>query len=347
MKLDVAKVSVPFKRTINISRVDYAAQDMLIVRLEQDGVAGYGEASRFAVYGAEIEPMAKALAVVAPILVRRRLADPADLWSELAPFFKDQPFAQCALDVAAHDLWAKLRGMPLYQALGLKAEGMPPSCYTVFLDTPARMLADLASYGDWPVIKVKVGIQGDIDNVRLLRANTAAAIRVDANGGWTADVAAAKSDELASLGVTSVEQPLKPDDWSGMATLSRTSALPLFADESCRTFADLERCAQVFVGVNIKLMKAGGITPALRMIREARRLGLQVMLGCMPETTIGVSAIAHLASLLNCMDADGPELMAGDVARGLRLTRGRFHHNRLPGLGFELDDQLIFGSRLP
>jgi L-alanine-DL-glutamate epimerase-like enolase superfamily enzyme len=267
---------------------------------------------------------------------------PASLWAALAPRLGREPFAQCALDVAAHDLWAKLQGKPLHAVLGVDPSAAPVSAYTVFLDQPERMAADVRAYAAWPIIKIKVGVPGDVDNVRLIREHTRAAIRVDANTGWTAPVAAAKSRELEDLGVTSIEQPLGADDWAGMERLSRETMLPLVADESCRTFADLERCAQVFDAVNIKMMKAGGITPTLAMIAEARRLGLGVMVGCMPESTVGISAIAHVAPLLDFVDADGSELLAEDVAAGIRLARGRFQYNGEPGLGFALDDARFF-----
>jgi L-alanine-DL-glutamate epimerase-like enolase superfamily enzyme len=160
--------------------------------------------------------------------------------------------------------------------------------------------------------------------------------RVDANTAWTADEAIRNAAELAQLGVEFIEQPLPRDAWEPMRHVFRESTLPVIADESCQREEDVERCAGCFHGINIKLTKCGGLTPARKMIERARQLGLKVMVGCMTESTVGCSAIAQLLPLLDYVDMDGPMLIARDVATGIRLDRGRVIFPRENGCGVRL-----------
>ena len=200
---------------------------------------------------------------------------------------------------------------------------LPASNYTIGLDTIERMAAKMDEYADWPIFKIKLGTADDLKIVRELRRHTSAVFRVDANCAWTADEAIVNARELKELGVEFIEQPLAAGDWAGMRRVFSQSALPLVADESCQTEEDVERCQGVFHGINIKLSKCGGMTPARRMIAHARGLGLKVMMGCMTESTVGISAIAQFLPLLDYVDMDGAELIARDVATGVRLDRGR------------------------
>ncbi|MCW5559679.1 MAG: dipeptide epimerase, partial [Verrucomicrobiae bacterium] len=175
----------------------------------------------------------------------------------------------------------------------------------------------------WPIYKIKLGTPEDLEIVRELRRHTDAAFRVDANTAWTAERTLELAPELKRLGVEFIEQPLPPDDWDGMRRVFPDCALPVFADESCLTEDDVPRCAGYFHGINIKLTKAGGLTPTRRMIDRARSLGLRVMVGCMNESTVGISAIAQLLPLLDFVDMDGAMLIARDVATGVRLEQGR------------------------
>ncbi len=170
--------------------------------------------------------------------------------------------------------------------------------------------------------------------MRHLRAETDAVFRVDANGAWTPEEAARKIEQLARLGVELVEQPLPAEDWEGARWLFPRSALPLFADESCRTEEDLARCEGCFHGINIKLVKCGGLTPARRLAEEARRRGFRVMVGCMTESTIGISAAAQLLPLVDAADLDGAVLLAEDLAEGVRLERGRVEFPDRPAAEF-------------
>ncbi|MCA9234960.1 MAG: dipeptide epimerase, partial [Planctomycetales bacterium] len=187
-----------------------------------------------------------------------------------------------------------------------------------------------------PIYKIKLGTPHDLEIVRELRRHTRAVFRVDANCAWTADEAIAKSHALADLGVEFIEQALPAADWEGAQRVFAKSALPVIADESCIHEADVARCHGRFHGVNVKLVKCGGLTPARRMIAEARSLGMKTMVGCMTESTVGISAIAQLLPLLDYVDMDGAVLLARDVATGARVDRGRCLYPDAPGTGVEL-----------
>jgi L-alanine-DL-glutamate epimerase-like enolase superfamily enzyme len=335
MQLRLHAYDLPLAHTFTISRESITSQPTLIVELSQDGQSGYGEATSNQYYGFTIERMARDLIGVR-LELEATLIEPAELWSKLRPALKDDPFALCAVDQAAHDLWGKLNGQPVYKLWGLTTDKIPDSDYTIGIDKIETMVAKMNEFPGWPIYKIKLGTDRDLEIVRELRKHTSAIFRVDANCGWTADQAIAYSPELKKLGVEFIEQPLKADQWEDLARVGRESTLPIIADESCIVESDVARCAGIFQGINIKLVKCGGLTPARRMIAEARKLGLQVMVGCMTESTVGISAIAQLLPLLDYVDMDGAVLLAEDVATGVRLERGRCVYPDRPGHGVTL-----------
>lgn len=322
MKLRLHAFDLPLRHTFTISRESIDVQPTLIVELEQDGQRGYGEATANQYYGFTIEAMLTAIRAIRPALEQVEWNEPAELWSQLQPLLSDNPFALCAIDQAAHDLWGKLRGQPVYKLWGLTLDRLPPSNYTIGIDTPERMVAKLEEMPGWPVYKIKLGTNHDLEIVRHLREHTAATFRVDANCGWSAEQTLEYAPQLKELGVEFIEQPLPADRWDDMRRIVRQSPLPIIADESCIVEADVARCAGAFHGINIKLVKCGGLTPARRMIARARELGLKVMVGCMTESTVGISAIAQLLPLLDYVDMDGAVLLAKDIATGVRVDRG-------------------------
>jgi L-alanine-DL-glutamate epimerase-like enolase superfamily enzyme len=225
-----------------------------------------------------------------------------------------------------------MRRLPLYQLLRLNFTKPAFTDYTLGIDTAENMVAKLRAH-PWPVYKIKLARPEHIDLLRALRAQTEAPFRVDINEGWTFDETKQLLPDLEKLGVTLIEQPLRKDAWDQMKELKALSSIPLFADEGCVEETDVKKCADSFHGINIKLTKCGGITPALRMIHEARQLGLKVMMGSMNESTIGSAAIAHLSPLLDEIDADGPLLLKEDIGEGLRYDNGNIYISSAPGLG--------------
>ena len=336
MQLKLHSFVLPLAHTFTISRESITSQPTLVVELIQDGVSGYGEATSNKYYGFTIERMARDLAALKPQLEATTLGEPAELWSQVAPALADDPFALCALDQAAHDLWGKLQGQPVWKVWGLSTEKTPLSNYTIGIDTIEVMVAKLNEFAGWPIYKIKLGTDRDVEIVRALREHTDATFRVDANCGWTADQTIAYAPQLKQLGVEFIEQPLKADRWDDLRRVRAESVLPIVADESCIVESDVARCHGVFHGINIKLTKCGGLTPARRMIAQARQLGLSVMVGCMTESSVGISAIAQLLPLLDHVDMDGAVLLAEDIADGVRLDRGRCIYPDVPGNGVTL-----------
>jgi L-Ala-D/L-Glu epimerase len=322
MELRLRNLRLPLRHPFTIAHGTTTVQHTLLVELRQNGCSGHGEAAPGQAYAAfDVDSMRTALEAARPRIEAWTLDDPTRLWDELLPVLGYNRFALCGLDEAAHDLWGKLRGHPVWRLWGLNLAHAPVSDYTIGMDTAEKMVAKMKEFDGWPIYKIKLG--NDIAILRELRRHTDAVFRVDANTSWTADQTIAFAPELKRLGVEFIEQPLRRDDWDGMRRVYDESALPLIADESCLIEDDVARCAGCFHGINIKLTKAGGLTPARRMIARARELGLRVMVGCMNESTVGISAIGQLLPLLDYVDMDGAVLLAQDAATGVRLEKGR------------------------
>jgi len=241
--------------------------------------------------------------------------------------------AKCALDIAVHDLVGKVTGQPVFQLLGLSAE-IPPTDFTLGLDEPAVVAERARRAAAFPALKIKCGGPADLLTLRAVRDVFAGPLRVDANTGWTPEIAERLVPELVDLGVELIEQPFPATRFDWLADLQQASPLPIVADESCVTIEDLDAIAGLVAGVNVKLAKCGGVGPAARMLARARELGLRTFLGCMEETSVGIAGSAAAASLADWVDLDGCLLLADDPFEGLEL--GADHRWRLtdaPGLG--------------
>ncbi|NLX98282.1 MAG: dipeptide epimerase [Rhodopirellula sp.] len=336
MKLLLHRYDLPLKHVFTIARGSTAVNQALIVELAQNDSSGYGETEEYPYYGATIANITEALERVRPHLEAVDLYDPTALWEDLNGQFAGNTFAQCALDLAAHDLWGKLHGQPLWRLWGLNVDNVPVTDYTIGIDSIEVMVRKMEEFPNWPIYKIKLGTPHDLEIVRQLRRHTAAVFRVDANCAWDAEETIRNSHALAELGVEFIEQPLQPDRWEDMKRVYRESALPVIADESCQVEPDVERCLGHFHGINVKLVKCGGLTPARRMLEHARQIGLKTMVGCMTESTVGISAIAQLLPLLDYVDMDGALLLARDIATGVRIERGRVLFPAENGCGVRL-----------
>ncbi len=324
MKLQLHEIALPLRHPFTIAHGTTLVQENLLVELEEDGFHGYGEGASSHAYAAFTAPsMRAALEAARSRIEGERCDDPAALWDRWRPVLGHNRFALCALDQAAHDLWGKIRGQPVWKLWGLELRNLPLSNYTIGMDTIERMVAKMREFDGWPIYKIKLGTGDDLAIVRELRRHTTAKFRVDANCAWTVEQTLRLAPELKALGVEFIEQPLLAGERDGMLRLFGGCALPVIADESCLVEEDVPRCAGRFHGINIKLTKAGGLTPARRMIRRARELGLKTMVGCMVESTVGISALGQLLPLLDYVDMDGATLIARDVATGVRVEKGR------------------------
>ena len=327
--------NLPFRHPFTISKGSKTHQPTFVVELEWNGVKGYGEAPGISYYDMPVELMAEQLEAKKKMVERFALTDPERFWHFLHHLFPSNSFLVCALDMAGWDLMGKLRKLPLYRMLAEGATAAPVTDYTLGIDTTDRMVKKMMEM-PWPVYKIKVGTDGDLERILALRQHTDSIFRLDANAGWTLAQPLEMIPLLQQAGVELIEQPLAKDDFQGMKILYDRSPLPVFADESCVSEKDVEKCAGYFNGINIKLTKCGGITPARRMIKQARALGMHVMLGCMNESSIGTAAIAHLSPLADYLDADGPLLLAEDLANGLHYEKGRLAIPEAAGLGIDL-----------
>lgn len=333
MELFLHEYELPLKHPFTISRGTTTAQRTLIVELRQDGVSGYGEAIANTYYDSPMDSMRARLQSVQPLLHGETFRDTKSFWELCAGHLADASFVLSALDCAAHDLWGRLEGAPVHRLWGLDPADAVPSSFTIGIAEVDVMVAKLAEMPGWPVYKIKLGTANDVEIIQCLRKQTDAVFRIDANCGWAQAEAAQLSAEMARRGVEFVEQPLPPEAREAQARLFRDSALPLIADENCVGEADVPRCVDHFHGINIKLCKCGGLTPARRMIAAARDHGLKVMVGCMTESSVGISAAAQLTPLLDYADLDGAVLLARDAADGVQLHHGRFTFPDEPGLG--------------
>lgn len=319
MNLKYKISNLAFKHPFTISKGTKTHQPAILVELEFMGVKGYGEAPAISYYHITAERMAKDLEAKRMMIEKTAFTEPERLWHFFHHLYPLDPFLVCALDMAIWDIYGKMKRKPLYKLWGGDPAKNPLTDITIGIDTIENMVAKLKET-PWPIYKIKLGTDQDIEIIKELRKHTDAPFRIDANAAWKQDEALEKIKAFATLGVEFIEQPLAKDDWEGMKYLYANSPLPLFADESCVFEHDVEKCAGHFHGINIKLTKCSGITPALRMIEKARELNLKVMMGSMNESSIGTGAIAQMLPLLDYVDMDGPLLLAEDVAGELLLT---------------------------
>ncbi len=335
MNLSFLVEDLPLKHTFTIAHQSRDVQDTLIVKLEDAVFYGLGESTTNPFYGVTITNMIECLENLRPTIEKGEWLNPSQLWDLGKETFQENPFAQCALDMAAWDYYTKKQGKRLYEYLNLNPSGIPVTNFTIGIDTIEKMVAKMKEVR-WPIYKIKLGTENDMEIVRELRKHTDAVFRIDANCAWTAEQAIKNSEELAILGVEFMEQPLGKDDLEGMREVFAHSKLPVIADESCIVESDVKKCHGLFHGINVKLVKAGGITPGLRMIQEAKSLGMKTMVGCMTESSVGISAIAHIAPLLDYVDMDGAMLLAHDPARGVVITPESVSFPPGNGIGAEM-----------
>jgi L-alanine-DL-glutamate epimerase-like enolase superfamily enzyme len=336
MRLRHEIVTVHTKHPFVIARG--GSSEYRVVRVtvtDADGGEGWGEAAPNRFYGESAESVCAALARLAPLL------EDADAWAledaeaHMNAALGGNGSAKSAVSAALHDLAGKRLGVPLYRLWGLDPLKAPRSSFTIAIaPTLEELTTRVEDAAEYPILKVKLGTDRDAEVVRAVRrAAPDKTIRVDANAAWTAKHAVRLIDVLADQGVEFVEQPVAAHDVDGLRFVRDRSPLPVIADESCVTAVDIPRLAGAVDGINIKLSKCGGVREALRMIATARAHGLLVMAGCMVETSLGVTAAAHFAPLLDFADLDGAALLRDDPYVGATIHAGRIEIPDRPGLG--------------
>ena len=337
MKLIIRTYTLQLKHPFTISRGTRTEIPSIIVELHDSGFSGYGEATANPYYNTTVEKFEEELSNKRAIIEIPSDKTPEEYWGYLYPHFKNNMFLLCALDQAFTDLFTRKKGVKLYEYWNLDPKTLPQSNYTIGIDSIENMVVKMKEM-PWPIYKIKLGTKNDLEIITELRKHTNAIFRIDANCGWTVNETLKNSVELLKLGVEFIEQPLPANNWKGAKIVFDNSYLPIIADESCIVENDIEKCYNHFHGVNIKLMKCGGLTPAKRMISKAKSLGLKTMVGCMTESSVGISAIAHLTPALDYVDMDGALLLKNDIANGVTIKNGNIFFSNINGTGVLLND---------
>ncbi|HEY4303947.1 MAG TPA: dipeptide epimerase [Gemmatimonadaceae bacterium] len=303
--------------------------------IDDDGVEGWGEAAPNRFYGETLDTALGALERLRPVVEAAQPWHLEDIEVEMNRAIRFNGSVKSAISAALHDLAGKRLGIPVYQLWGLDAAKAPLSSFTIAIATDEAQLRERVAQADqYPVLKVKLGTDHDEDIIRIVRdAAPNKVLRVDANAAWTAKFALRMIDVLVECGVEYVEQPLPAHDLEGTRFVRERSILPVICDESCVVATDIPKLVGVADGINLKLSKCGGLREALKMIATARSHGMLVMAGCMIETSLGITAAAHLAPLLDYADFDGAALLANDPYVGATIDGGQIKLPSAPGLG--------------
>ena len=333
MKVEVSSIPLTLRHTFRIAREASDKRKNVLLKLtDEDGVYGLGEAAPSVYYNQTAESVQERLRGMSesdfedPYL-REKILERAE------GILGEQRSALAAVDMALHDWLGKRLGVPLYRLFGLNPAETPLTSFTIGLAEGEELLRKLEEAKEYPVLKLKLGTERDREIVSVVRSATTVPIWVDANAAWGFEEAREKIKWLADEGVELVEQPLPAEDLEGLKRLTDLSSLPIIADESARTAKDVLRLRGCVHGINIKLSKCGGLSEALKMIHLARTQGIKIMLGCFIETSLSITAAAHLSPLVDYADLDGHLLIANDPFAGVEEKEGRLILPDRPGIG--------------
>ena len=332
MRFSTETIRLDLVHPFRIAREVSDHKKNVLVRISDGELTGIGEAAPSRYYGEDAGSVLRALEEVPALLG----GDPFELeatMDRLASRFPGDPSARAAVDIALHDLAAQQLGVPLYRWLGLDPGQTPVTSFTIGIDEPETVRRKVREAAGYPALKIKLGSEKDLEIMRAIRSETDARIRIDANAGWTADQAVEMVKRLSEFDVELVEQPLPPGSPGDWRRVREAAPMPIIADESVLTSPDVPAMAGLVDGVNVKLMKCGGIREALRLIHTARAHGMAVMIGCMIETSVAITAAAHLSPLADYADLDGNLLISNDPFSGVAVRQGRLVLPEGPGIG--------------
>jgi L-alanine-DL-glutamate epimerase-like enolase superfamily enzyme len=333
MKLTFERMDLNLRHTFRISRgAEDIARNVRVV-LSDGALEGYGESAPSGYYGQNQETVAEALTAMAPLISGKDPFQIEEIISSLVKQFPRSLAAVSAVDIALHDLVAKKLGIPLYRFFGLTKENTPLTSFTIGIDTVDKMIEKVKEAAEYPVLKVKVGFENDLEAIAAIRRETNATIRVDANCAWTVEEAIRKIRELSECEIEFVEQPVEPGNPEALRRVRESVSVPIISDESSVVPEDVPKLFGCVDGINIKLTKCGGLRQALKMIYTAKSGGLKVMLGCMIESSISITAAAHLSPLADWADLDGNLLIKDDPFCGVTVKEGKLILPDAPGLG--------------
>jgi L-alanine-DL-glutamate epimerase-like enolase superfamily enzyme len=333
MKITTSQYELRLIHKFGISRNVRDTAPIVLIELEHEGMIGYGEASPSSRYGENVETIEHFISQ----LNLDRFSDPFNLeaiMESINSVAEGNTSAKAAVDIALHDWIGKKLGIPLYKYFGLNKNTAPLSSFTIGMDDLTVIRQKVHEAAPYPILKVKLGGDHDEEIIRTIREVTDKPIRVDANEGWkTKEVALKRIDWLMNWNIEFIEQPMPASNLGDIAWLRQRAKLPLIADENCLGLYDVPTLQQAFDGINIKLMKSTGIREAIKMIHAARACHMKVMLGCMIESAVGISAAAHIVPLCDYADLDGNVLINNDPFDGARVVEGKILIPDGPGLG--------------
>ena len=342
MKAAYISFNLELKHPFAIAKFSRTSTPLLLLKLDYEGTVGYGEASMVPYMGENFESASAFLAKVD----WNRFAFPfdfQDMVTYLDHIGPGNPAIKAAIDIALHDLSGKLSGKPCYEMFGANPANMPVTSYTIGIDTPEVLKEKVADAKDFKVLKIKLGRDNDRELIRTIRSVSNLPLYVDANQGWH-DRKKAIDDVywLHDQGVVLIEQPMDKNDLEGNGWLTGRSPIPILADEAVQRLADMDKIRGAYHGINIKLMKSGGMFEAYQMIEKARSFGMKVLIGCMSETSVATLAGAALAPLCDWADLDGPWLTKNNPFDAPQFVEGKYELKNLPGLGLEGMDTTLF-----
>ena len=331
MHLKYKKYDLKLAHPFRIARGAESISTVLIIGIRDGSLCGWGEACPGTYYG---DSIANAEAVFdremnSPLPDR---ADLAEYCRDLRSRHPESPSARAAIETAMLDLYSQSTNEPLYKYLNLPSTPPVTSSFTIGIDEPGMIEQKLREAADFPLLKIKLGGGKDEETLTIIRKHTDKLLRVDANCGWNKEEAARKSEWLAKNGVEFIEQPLDRDDLEGYQWLRERSALPIILDESVQNYEDFEKFEGAAHGVNIKLMKMGGMCESLKIMHRAKQSGLKIMIGCLIESAVSITAAVHLSPLADYLDLDGNILISEDPCEGVHAYKGKIDLPQIPGL---------------
>jgi L-alanine-DL-glutamate epimerase-like enolase superfamily enzyme len=322
------------RHTWTISRNSSDFKDNVFVLIERDGVVGLGEAAPNVRYGESAEKTLAVLQNAGDLFESSDWFCYLDMQKKWQSIINGQRCAGAALDMAVLDWVGRKLNTPLYRLWGLDKRKTAITSFSIGIDTPEIIQQKVKEAGEFPVLKIKVGRDNDEEILKAVREVTDKPLRVDANEAWSEkNLALKKIRWLEGLGVELIEQPMPSDKIEETAWLRQNVNIPIIADEAVKVAADIPKLAGAYDGINIKLMKAGGIQEAIRMIHVAQAFDMKIMLGCMIESSLAISAAAHLSPLIDYADLDGNLLIDNDPFSGVSVEQGKLILNDRPGLG--------------
>jgi L-alanine-DL-glutamate epimerase-like enolase superfamily enzyme len=335
LKLNLFAYRLENKKPFRIAHGSRTFTDTLFVQIDHEGIVGTGEASHVPYYNIKVEDSIALIGRLWDNIVPAFNEDHAIFWRHIDALFGSNHFAKCALDLAFYDWKSQKAGLPLWKYLGLGSSDLPQSSFTIAMGSEEEMREALIE-SDFSSFKIKLGGEDDLAALKYLRSISSAPFKIDVNSGWSLAKTLEVLPYLEEVKLELIEQPLSKELFEENNVIRAKTSIPLFADESCFSLSDVQACAPFFDGINIKLSKCGGIFPALEMVDLARSMNLKLMIGCMTESSIGISSIAHLSSLFDFVDMDGAALLKEDPAAGVKLKNGMAVFNSKNGHGAHL-----------